>query len=1082
MESAEESPQVNGGSADPPGTSDEAENSTGGPGEGPTVQTDHAKSEGAGATNGTLADKQPESPVDGAAHSVVDDQSAALMEELKSLRALLKANGSEPDILVPEKEEHEARLMKISYDKFRQVKRWPLGVWGKAPDTTALLLSMDGAEHGIRRATDTAQRNQDSSDAPLAEGLPSKDATDTVPEIPFRLVFNDEDWPELMKAVTGFDISFKDPVHVRPFKYLLAYENKIRAALEKCKQHDLQAASTESASGEAEDAGKDDANATESKEDNTEAAGKDGAKAPEPANSDADAGVKDDAKASDSKEASAAPKPVDLGGIEATPRRQALLQLLVSFMDVEMKDILDVRKRVADRTLSEISFEYLLHLYKPGDIILSGATSDPDARRAYRVLSVTGGRPYFKPKYDAGIKERSRSFRIHERSFIGALEVDKTDSISIGLQGRATRMTPLVIDCFYLDFDGTNYGPRPMRFIIPEYRGQRRVTELDVYPGEFDPTFADIRQQLRSRGAKFMECVQGAHKEYDGDSLEDTLIFTGRANEKVASQKVDCECIIDHKALFSILESIDLPESPGNKLGFNSGVIATPTDSNIAECFDLVHCSVQGCVSCTDTFDDNSFDLTERDDFVTDSALLDLTTDLTDEHLELLPLRVYGYALKHRNWFALNLLHCKEPRCIRNVDAARSAFKDLVLPPNHKRMIRALVRYQLREFEGSTRTQQPNAKGTHFDLIHGKGRGMVLLLHGVPGVGKTSTAESVAIQLKRPLLPITCGDLGTDAGEVERNLDSFFALGNKWGCVILLDEADVFMAKRTTGDHARNALVSVFLRQMEYNAGVLILTTNRVGEFDEAFVSRIHMKLHYPQLHEDSTMEIWRMNIRRLKDSGAVRLNEDKTMAFARDFWRRNRATPDRQWNGRQIKNAFQTAVALAYYEWEGSGKDGPPKDGPPKLRDRHFEDVAETSLRFDDYIDNTFGTVIRKDGTSRGGFANDLSRTKVRSLDVDDHHTPSPEPVRSTRRNERTLAKVSEAREARVETKVERRIDRLKESSSTPKGGRNVKRLPELDDSDEERSPLQGTTAYDSDSGSGVRGGAQEDSDEGYD
>ena len=76
------------------------------------------------------------------------------------------------------------------------------------------------------------------------------------------------------------------------------------------------------------------------------------------------------------------------------------------------------------------------------------------------------------------------------------------------------------------------------------------------------------------------------------------------------------------------------------------------------------------------------------------------------------------------------------------------------------------------------------------------------------GVGKTSTAECVATQLGRPLFPITCGDLGTDAEAVEDRLEEYFHLAQRWGCVLLLDEADVFLAKRTTGDLRRNALVS----------------------------------------------------------------------------------------------------------------------------------------------------------------------------------------------------------------------------------------------------------------------------------
>lgn len=40
------------------------------------------------------------------------------------------------------------------------------------------------------------------------------------------------------------------------------------------------------------------------------------------------------------------------------------------------------------------------------------------------------------------------------------------------------------------------------------------------------------------------------------------------------------------------------------------------------------------------------------------------------------------------------------------------------------------------------------------------------------------------------------GDIGTVPKDVEENLDSHFSRAHKWGCVLLLDEADVFLAKR----------------------------------------------------------------------------------------------------------------------------------------------------------------------------------------------------------------------------------------------------------------------------------------------
>ena len=132
--------------------------------------------------------------------------------------------------------------------------------------------------------------------------------------------------------------------------------------------------------------------------------------------------------------------------------------------------------------------------------------------------------------------------------------------------------------------------------------------------------------------------------------------------------------------------------------------------------------------------------------------------------------------------------------------------------------------------------------------MSGKGEGLIILLHGGPGTGKTLTAESVAEFAKRPLYRVTCGDIGTDPQGVEEYLKSVLYIGSTWGCVVLLDEADVFLEERTKMDMQRNALVSVFLRVLEYYDGILILTTNRIGTFDEAFKSRIQLALHYPPL------------------------------------------------------------------------------------------------------------------------------------------------------------------------------------------------------------------------------------------
>ena len=147
----------------------------------------------------------------------------------------------------------------------------------------------------------------------------------------------------------------------------------------------------------------------------------------------------------------------------------------------------------------------------------------------------------------------------------------------------------------------------------------------------------------------------------------------------------------------------------------------------------------------------------------------------------------------------------------------------------------------------------------------------------------------------------------------------------------------------------------VFLRVLEYYSGVIILTTNRVGEFDEAFRSRIHISLYYPKLNEASTKGIWEKNISRLKASGMdIDIEEDKIRRFIDKHWELNRNKPSRRWNGRQIKNAFQTAIALAKWDFDDGGRSTELKR--PFLKAAHFNRVAQTSAHFDDYIRDIHG------------------------------------------------------------------------------------------------------------------------------
>lgn len=144
------------------------------------------------------------------------------------------------------------------------------------------------------------------------------------------------------------------------------------------------------------------------------------------------------------------------------------------------------------------------------------------------------------------------------------------------------------------------------------------------------------------------------------------------------------------------------------------------------------------------------------------------------------------------------------------------------------------------------------------DIIEGKTAGNVILCKGVPGVGKTLTAEIYSELIERPLYLLHSGSLGTNAKDIEDNLRVIFARSERWNCVLLLDEADVFIVKRQDNIE-QNAIVAEFLRTMEYFNGLLFMTTNRPSDIDEAIISRCAAIIEYEIPTPENAAKIWQV-------------------------------------------------------------------------------------------------------------------------------------------------------------------------------------------------------------------------------
>ena len=230
--------------------------------------------------------------------------------------------------------------------------------------------------------------------------------------------------------------------------------------------------------------------------------------------------------------------------------------------------------------------------------------------------------------------------------------------------------------------------------------------------------------------------------------------------------------------------------------------------------------------------------------------------DLTDEQLMICTPVAIGFCFGNKTWGGFSMSRLLDVRW------NDQAFQDLVLDKPSKMLVHSLIK-------------QHSSQDTFDDIVSGKGKGIICLFSGPPGSGKTLTAEAVAESTKRPLYNVSAGDLGVYPEDVDRKLTQALEQSSKWNAVLLLDEADVFLQQRTPTDVQRNALVSIFLRQLEYYQGILILTTNRIAQCDKALESRVHISIQYPDLDESARKQIWMTFIRNLREIQPPTIGDD---------------------------------------------------------------------------------------------------------------------------------------------------------------------------------------------------------------
>ncbi|RSL72170.1 hypothetical protein CEP53_001209 [Fusarium sp. AF-6] len=397
-----------------------------------------------------------------------------------------------------------------------------------------------------------------------------------------------------------------------------------------------------------------------------------------------------------------------------------------------------------------------------------------------------------------------------------------------------------------IDWNGSYTGTKTTAKKIFEYNGSMSVTKLGVYPLEFEQRHQAIREAMLARGRKF-EQLRGFH----------VATCTGK---KYTFRENRYE------------EWKEIPKQP--RLG-RSEVWMQPV------CLE----------EATEESDDeaSSDDGSEHGE-ASKKERMEEIRPLTDLECILAVPRVKGFDLSTKEWCEFDVDDIGE------ADWNEAPYDNLMLPAGDKDLVMAFA------------DRQRSAGISFDDFVKHKGEGIIILLSGPPGVGKTLTAEAVADKSKTPLYMLSASELGTDPSKVDKVLARTFELCRLWCAPLLLDEADVFLEKRDSNTLARNELVSIFLRRLEFYRGLMFLTTNRISNIDSAFKSRIDLTLPYHDLDESSRRALWVKFIER-HTAEATDINSEGYDELAKA-----------DLNGREIKNTVKTAFVLSQHKGDQIG------------------------------------------------------------------------------------------------------------------------------------------------------------------
>lgn len=334
-------------------------------------------------------------------------------------------------------------------------------------------------------------------------------------------------------------------------------------------------------------------------------------------------------------------------------------------------------------------------------------------------------------------------------------------------------------------WNGLRFGVAEKMWQLHYFKGTRKVHSLGIFPLHTHPDREKISRELIERGKKY-ERLRGQHfvefaREIKSGYVSTPFIFC-RPTYFIRAEVIQ----LIHLRV-QVTERVIIDED----FYWESGDRSRPRLKLFKESHErYTNLDEDNRVD----HDKDSANMADAEGNYHSDARSDGHAPLTNDQLLLCSWSVTAFKLKTKVWDDLPVEH------IREIDWIPNMMSRLVLNQDVKDLIVALIDYKT--------TQATDDEQNFDDFVPGKGKGIVMLLCGPPGVGKTLTAEAVSEHSKSPLYRINVQDLGSRVSAMESGLQTAMRRCAHWNAILLLDEADVFLEQRSVNSLERNELVS----------------------------------------------------------------------------------------------------------------------------------------------------------------------------------------------------------------------------------------------------------------------------------